>query len=169
MIRGVTVALQPFDRPHLERTRTWINDPEISSLLGRAKPVSDIQHEEWFAALNGRHDTVWFAIIAEGAQRHIGNVWLWDIDTRHRKAEIRVVLGDREHTGRGMGTEAIALTCAYAFQRLNLHKVYADVLARNARALRAFQKAGFAVEGVLKEDRWDGDGYTDVYRLGRLR
>jgi RimJ/RimL family protein N-acetyltransferase len=43
------------------------------------------------------------------------------------------------------------------------------VLGINPRALRAFEKAGFAVEGVLKEDRWDGDRYCDVYLLGRLR
>lgn len=67
-----------------------------------------------------------------------------------------------------MGTEAISLLCAYAFERLNLHKVYAHVLAINPRARRAFEKAGFALEGTFREDRWTGEGYTDVYFLGRL-
>jgi RimJ/RimL family protein N-acetyltransferase len=59
--------------------------------------------------------------------------------------------------------------CAYAFERLNLHRVYAYVLAINPRARRAFEKAGFALEGTLREDRWAGDAYTDVYLLGRLK
>ncbi len=166
---GRTVSLRPFDRRHLAKTRDWVNDPEISALLGRALPVSDVEHERWYAELEGRKDRVFFAIQANADGRHVGNVWLWDIDWRHRKAEARIVIGETDSLGRGVGTEAIALVCSYAFERLNLHKVYAYVLGTNPRALRAFEKAGFAVEGVLKEDRWDDARFCDVYLLGRLK
>lgn len=145
-----------------------MNDPDISRLLGRALPVSDSEHERWFEDVKSRTDAVHFAIETREGGHHVGNVWLWDIDNRHRKAEIRIVIGDRAARGRGIGSEALSLICAYASERLNLHKVYAYVLGDNQRALRAFEKAGFAVEGVLKEDRWDGSRYTDVYLLGRL-
>lgn len=168
MVRGRMISLHPFDRPHLERTRAWVNDPEVSRLLGRGLPVSDQDHEQWFRALQGTKDAVHFAIETNDGGRHVGNVWLCDIDWRHRKGELRVVIGEADGLGRGFGPEAIALLCAYGFERLNLHKIYAYVLGTNPRALRAFEKAGFAVEGVLKEDRWDGGQYADVYLLGRL-
>ena len=41
----------------------------------------------------------------------------------------------------------------YAFEQLGLHRVYAYVLAFNPPARRAFEKAGFALEGTLRDDR----------------
>jgi RimJ/RimL family protein N-acetyltransferase len=38
----------------------------------------------------------------------------------------------------------------------------------NPRARQAFEKAGFALEGTLRDDRWIGDGFSDVFVLGRL-
>jgi diamine N-acetyltransferase len=166
MVGGQSVVLRPFERRHLERTRQWANDPELARLLDRARPVAELEHEQWFSQLHTKTDCLYFAI--EVGEQHIGNVWLWGIDWRHRKAELRIVIGDCKCQGRGMGTEAINLMCAYAAARLNLHKIFAYVLSTNPRARRAFEKAGFLLEGTLGEDRWSEDRYIDVYLLGRI-
>jgi RimJ/RimL family protein N-acetyltransferase len=169
MIAGATVALRPFDRRHLELTRAWANDFDLACLLDRARPVGDADHERWFAAIQERQDCVLFALEAGADGRHVGNAWLWAIDWRHRKAEVRIVIGEADRLGRGLGSEALTLLAGYAFGRLNLHKLYAHVLGTNPRARRAFEKAGFQVEGVLAQDRWVGDRYADVFLLGRVR
>jgi RimJ/RimL family protein N-acetyltransferase len=169
MIEGKAISLRPLEARHLEKTRAWANDPALMRLLNRALPVSADQHQQWFVNLQKRSDCRYFAIETNDDHTHIGNVWLWDIDPRHRRAEIRIVLGDAEHTGQGMGTEALMLLSDYGMDHMNLHKIYAYVLALNPRARRAFEKAGFVLEGTLREDRWAGDAYTDVYLLGKLR
>lgn len=166
---GEAVTLRPLGREHLEKTRAWANDPDLMRLLGRERAVTEAEHGEWFErVVRGRDDCAYFAVEANEGGAHIGNVWLWDIDARHRRAELRIVIGEPGRTGRGAGTEAISLLCDYAFRRLGLHRVYAYVLAFNPRARRSFEKAGFVLEGTLREDRWAGDGYTDVYLLGKL-
>jgi len=169
MITGEQIRLCAFERRHLNETRVWVNDAELARLLDRARPVSDLEHEQWFAKLHDRDDCVFFAIEAHADDSHIGNVWLWDIDWRHRRAELRILIGSKEHHGRGAGSEAISLLCDYAFKRLNLHKVYAYVLSINERARSAFEKAGFIIEGTLSEDRWVDGRYVDVYLLGKIR
>ena len=159
----------PLEPRHSLATKTWANDPELMMLMNRAGPVGDDEHERWFADLAQRSDCVYFAIETTDQGRHIGNVWLWAIDARHRRAEVRIVIGTPDSAGRGFGSESLDLAARYAFDRLSLHKVFAQVLATNPRARRAFEKAGFELEGVLKADRWNGDGYVDVYALGRLR
>ena len=72
MVTGQSVSLHPFDRPHLERTRAWVNDPELSRLLGRARPVSDDEHEAWFRSLQDSKTSVHFAIETNADRRHIG-------------------------------------------------------------------------------------------------
>ena len=168
MVRGQRVHLVPLDRSHKEKTRVWANDPEIARLMDRARPVSEEEHEAFFDAIARRDDCVFFAIELAENSTHVGNVWLWGIDARHRKAEIRVVVGEAAARGRGAGSEAIDLLCRYAFDRLNLHRVYAFVLSTNPAGKRAFEAAGFVPEGVLREDRWADGRFIDTHLLARI-
>ena len=162
------MTLCPFDRRHADQTRSWVNDPDLVRLLDRGRPVSDAEHERWYSSILGREDCVFFAIETQAGAQHVGNVWLWGIDARHRKAEVRIVIGPNDHHGKGLGSEAIALLAGYARERMNLHRLYAYVLGTNPRARRAFEKAGFALEGVLRQDRWVGDRFADVFLLGTI-
>ena len=158
------VALVPFGRQHLAQTLQWTNDPELARLLDRHDTVTAEEHERWFVSLSSREDTIFFAI--EDDARHVGNVWLADISSRHRKAEVRIVLAP-DAVNRGCGSRAIELIAAQAFGHMNLHRLYAFVLAFNPRARRAFEKAGFTLEGTLREDRFDGARFVDAVVLGR--
>lgn len=167
ILHGPAVTLRPLDERHAEQTREWANDLALGRLLDRARPVSDTEHARWLTSLHG-DDRVFFAVESGPDARHIGNVWLWGIDPRHRKAEVRVLIGAADYQGRGQGSESIGLIADYARDRLNLRRLYAMVLSINPRGRRAFEKAGFQLEGILRQDRWVGDDYADVWLLGKL-
>ena len=162
------IRLVSLDRAHLARTREWTNDPELAFLMNRAATVSAPEHEAWFERISKRTDCVYFAVEQEQDGRHVGNVWLWAIDNRHRKAELRIVIGEADVRGRGLGRAAIDLAVRHGFETLRLHRVYAYVLALNPNARRAFEKAGFLLEGTLRDDRWVGDRFADVWLLSRV-
>jgi RimJ/RimL family protein N-acetyltransferase len=162
------LRLVTLDRPHLARTREWANDPELMRLMDRKQPVTPVEHEAWFASLARRSDCAYFAIETLDAGAHIGNVWLWDIDRRNRKAELRVVVGDTGARGRGLGSEAIDRLCRYGFDQVGLHRIYAYVLGINPAGRRAFERAGFTIEGTLRDDRWAVDRFIDSYLLARV-
>jgi RimJ/RimL family protein N-acetyltransferase len=168
-MEGGRVRLAALDRRHLDRTRIWANEPEIMRLMDRARPVSTDEHEQWFASLARRDDCSYFAIETADGGVHVGNVWLFAIDRRHHKAELRVVIGDADARGKGFGAEAIDRLCQHGFDQLGLHRIYAYVLAINPRAQRAFERAGFALEGILRDDRWAGDRFVDAHLLARIR
>ena len=166
IIEGTGIVLCPFDRRHLDKTRQWANDSDLSIPLDRARPISDIEHHDWFESLHKDKQAVYFALETADTRDHIGMIWLWGIDWRHRKAELSIYIGEQAEHGKGYASEAIALLCEYGFQKLNLHKIYAYVLGFNLGAKRAFEKAGFVLEGTLKNDRWAGKEYVDVFLLG---
>jgi RimJ/RimL family protein N-acetyltransferase len=163
------VRLVSLDRPHLERTRQWANDPHIMRQMDRVHPVTAAEHEAWFTSVVQGDSCAYFAIETVAHAAHVGNAWLWDIDRRHRKAELRVVVGDEGARGRGVGGEAIGQLCLHGFEALGLHRIYAYVLAINPAARRAFERAGFALEGTLRDDRWTGGGFVDTWLLARLK
>ena len=57
----------------------------------------------------------------------------------------------------------------YAFGVLNLHKVYLVVDVDNARAVRAYERTGFVVEGELREEYFASGRYHDAYRMAVLQ
>ena len=55
---------------------------------------------------------------------------------------------DQEHNGRGIATEAVRAAVTYAFDEVDLHRVQAGVMPRNARSIRVLEKVGFRFEGL---------------------
>jgi RimJ/RimL family protein N-acetyltransferase len=55
------------------------------------------------------------------------------------------------------------LVLAHGFGEMNLHRIDLRVLARNGRAIRAYEKCGFVHEGVERESALiDGNWEDDV-------
>jgi RimJ/RimL family protein N-acetyltransferase len=101
--------------------------------------------------------------------RHIGFVNLPLVFWRDGDAFIAIGLGEPEARGQGYGTDALRVLVRYAFHELNLHRVSLRVLADNARAIRAYEKAGFVTEGRERAaDARDGQR-TDILWMGLLR
>jgi RimJ/RimL family protein N-acetyltransferase len=169
MYEGKLVRLRALEWQDAERYREWINDAGMATLVDRARPVTLAEHQRWYERLTHSDSVLMFAVDDKVTRRFIGCAWLNGIDRRHRRAEVRIVLGIRGKRGRGRGADAIRTLAAVAFNRMNLEKVYAEVLESNDRAVRAFEAAGFRREGLLRQDRWVDGKYQNVVRYGLLR
>lgn len=55
-----------------------------------------------------------------------------------------------EFVGNGYMREAIGLTLAHCFVRMNLHRVEANIQPHNERSIHAVQAAGFRYEGIAR-------------------
>jgi RimJ/RimL family protein N-acetyltransferase len=64
--------------------------------------------------------------------------------------------------------ECIGPARRHGFDRLGLHRIYAYVLSINPAARRAFNPAGFALEGTPCDDRWAAERFADAYLLARV-
>lgn len=168
MYEGRLVRLRPLEWEDAEQYRRWINDAEMAALVDRARPVTYEEHRRWYEKLAGSESTILFAVEDRANRRFLGCGWLHGIDWRHRRAELRIVLGVRGKRARGRGTDAIRTLARVGFERLNLAKIYAEVLETNPRACRAFEAAGFRREGLLRKDRWVSGQYQNVVRFGLL-
>ena len=67
-----------------------------------------------------------------------------------------------------MGTETTSLMLSHAFERLALHRVGLTVFSYNMRAIRAYEKAGFKVEGRLRDAIMREGRYFDEIQMGVL-
>ena len=80
----------------------------------------------------------------------IGTCTLARLDANHRVAEVGFALA-RDCWGRGYMKEALPLLIDFAFSRLGLRRLEADVDPRNIASLRLVERFGFKQEGLLRE------------------
>lgn len=157
-------GIRPEDAEPLFR---WINDPETVRFNAPYKPVHWINHEDWLRSLNGDGAAV-YAIRTTADDLLIGVAQLVHIDPIHCSAEVRIRIGEEKYRGGGYGTEALRLLVEAAWKQLNLHSVYTYVFADNPRAVKAYQKAGFEIEGTLKQRAHINGRYVDMWILGQV-
>ena len=168
MIEGEKVKLRAIEREDIPRFVRWLNDREIVGYLARYMPISKAEEERWFEQQLEDESSRVFAIeTREGV--HIGNIGLDKMDWKNGHAEMGLFIGEREVWGQGYGTDAILALLDFAFNEMNLHRVYLHVLAFNQRAIRCYEKCGFVLEGTERESVFRGGRYHDQLIMGILR
>jgi len=131
-------------------------------------PYTKEQAHEFIA----RHDprSVAWAIETTGMETaFIGMTGLADLDFRNRHCEWGIWIGPPSNWGKGYGTEACTLATRYAFDQLGMEKVYLSVYETNVRGRRAYEKAGYKIEGTLPRDHWWEGGFVTTYRMAAYR
>ncbi|HEV7183162.1 MAG TPA: GNAT family protein [Leifsonia sp.] len=98
----------------------------------------------------------------------VGSVSLFEFDDLARHAEVGIAVL-AESRGKGIGTAAISQIIEFAFVRCNLRRVHLQAIASNLGAIRAYEKAGFALEGRQREHAWVRGRYEDIVIMGILR
>lgn len=148
----------------------WLNDPEVNQFLETRFTLQNIDAvRDYWKAHHGDPDSPWFAICLTSDQRHIGNIKLGPINWSHLTADISLFIGDRSCWGQGYATEAISCLRDWAFNLLELRKLSAGAYAANVGSVRAFERAGFQVEGVLRSQVISAGAPMDIVRLGILQ
>jgi RimJ/RimL family protein N-acetyltransferase len=166
IFQGELVRLKMDDPEILAKAFSrWGRDSEYHRLLdgGAASMVSAKTIQSWIEKdlEKGPGDDFFFVIHTLENDRLVGFISLFGIDWNHGNTWVGIGLGERDHWGKGYGTDAMRVMLKYAFTELNLNRVTLGVFDYNPRAIRSYEKAGFTHEGrvrnaLLKEGRrWD--------------
>jgi RimJ/RimL family protein N-acetyltransferase len=159
--RRPVVRLTPVEPGHAEAMSRWISDPEIAGALGVQREASLAETHRWIEQATSENGFVPLAILAEGD--HVGNVVLDRIDSG--TARLSIYIGEPEARGRGIGDAAVRLALERAFGELGLHEVWLTVHVGNGAAIATYERCGFEVEEVLKDEFLIGGERTDALRM----
>jgi len=165
----MNIQLKPLQRADLnERYLNWLNDPEVTKyMIGERFPVTMDHLEKYCGKMTNSPNHVIFAIWVDKV--HVGNVTLNDIDWVARVANVGIMIGDKEFWRQGVGTESLRQISNYAFEKLNLRKLWAGMAFGNVGSLGAFERVGFSEEGRLDGHLYHDGSYCSEIIVGMLR
>ncbi|HLQ71497.1 MAG TPA: GNAT family N-acetyltransferase [Bacillota bacterium] len=154
--------LRVLEKDDLEFLHRLHNDPDVMDFWFSESHMSmeklKHNHEKML-----EEDSFRQFILTKDNER-LGFVGLIRISPRHRNAEF-VIMIDPSHQGNGYAKAATKQAMSYAFNQLNLHKLYLTVDKQNEKAIYIYENAGFQVEGEKKEHFFVNGSYHDVVSM----
>lgn len=152
------LRLEPLGPQHFDGAWSALQDDESKRLTGTHKSFTQQQIRDWLAGRADEHDRADWAIIRKDDEVYVGEAVLNDLDSDNESMGFRIALSGAHVFGKGYGTEATKAIIEYGLNVVGLHRISLEVVDFNLRAQRAYAKAGFEPEGVLREAwYWDGE------------
>ena len=164
-IQGTNISLRSIDMSYVsDNYVSWMNDKEvISGLQNPVIPYTKEMLSDYIQSVIKNSNNQMFAIIDNTSGKHIGNIKLI-VNKENKNCELGILIGDKNFWGKGVGQESCKLLVKYAFNDLNLSKVWLAVHANNNAAIRLYEKIGFQTEGVFKKHIfYDGQFIDKVF------
>lgn len=107
------------------------------------------------------------AICRKGSFDAIGLIDLFDYDPANARAGVGIIVANETDRGQGLGAEALKLVIGYAFSKLHLHQLYANIDTANDASTALFSNFGFTLIGIKQQWNRREDAWTDeaLYQL----
>jgi len=136
----------------------WFRDNTVTSFLEvDGKSLTKKIVEDYIDEGKNSGTYYMYAICFSENNKHIGNLKIGPINKKHSVSDLVCVIGDRNYWGMGLATEAIKLGNQLAFEKFGIRKLHGQIYADNIGSIKAYCKAGWIIEGVIR-DRYLVDG-----------
>ena len=144
------IRLEKFDKEFYRDLICWVDSEEaLMQFAGPAFtfPLTNEQLDISVSEKN-RHS---FRVIENGTNLSIGHCEIFLTDTSARLG--RILIGDKEQRGKGLGKQVVNLLLDFAFHNLDRTKAELNVFDFNIIAIKCYEKVGFVINPNKKLER----------------
>ncbi|MGG5508139.1 MULTISPECIES: GNAT family N-acetyltransferase [unclassified Myroides] len=165
------IELKPLSKEDVVPFFSWLNDEEViqysMSLFQRLN--SSEQIKKWFDSLFEEQQTYNIGIYLANTNQLIGYAGISGISALNKSGEYFIFIGDKTQWGKGVGTMVTQKVVAYGFETLKLNRIMLTVSQPNIGGVKAYERAGFKVEGVLREACYRDQAFHDKIVMSMLK
>ncbi|PKQ65920.1 GNAT family N-acetyltransferase [Labilibaculum filiforme] len=145
------ITLKPLVPENLPSFYQWIKDEEaiVYSLSIFQAMKTDQQIKEWYlSSINDKRNSN-RGIFVDGV--FVGYAGISGISSTNKSGEYFIFIGDKNYWGKGIGSEVTKMIVKIAFTELDLNRLMLTVSVPNVAGVKAYQRAGFVLEGRLRQ------------------
>ena len=165
------IELKPLSEENITPFFTWLRDEEVIkySLSAFQKFIDEGDIEKWFASLLSNTQDLTLGIFLSSDGSLIGYAGICNISSTNNSGEYFILIGDKNQWGKGIGTKVTREVIKSGFEELNLHRIMLTVSEPNIGGVRAYEKAGFNIEGRLRQACYRDGAYHDKIIMSMLK
>jgi RimJ/RimL family protein N-acetyltransferase len=170
MLKGQNIGLRAIEKEDLEQLLAWRNKPEFRQYFRENKELSMANQLAWYEKLVLKDpNTNMFAIVELETNRLLGACGLCYIDWTNKLADFSIYIGaDNLYIDDKFAVDTAKTLIDYAFNELNLHKVWAEIYDFDTAKKELFEKLDFKLEGHHKETYWLNNKWNDSLFWGLI-
>jgi len=161
--------MTPADLPLLVQ---WGSDPEFRRYQWGTGPgrFEESAARSWIERMSRPGDAAcWIIEHGSPSPRGVGFANYRSFQPKAKSVEIGIGIGEPALWGRHLGREALDLLARHLEDDLDVHRISLHVIATNDRAIWAYKRCGFEVEGVERDAISSDDGtFQNDVRMARV-
>jgi ribosomal-protein-alanine N-acetyltransferase len=149
-----------------DRYLKWFSDGEATKYIAtaaRTTALSDLR--QYVLERIDREDVLFLGIFDRASGVHIGNIKYEPVDRAQGYAIMGILIGDPTYRGRGVAAEVLQASARWLQQHRGISQIVLGVRRDNAKAIRAYESAGFVIERTPYIPVQDPESLTMVWRL----
>jgi ribosomal-protein-alanine N-acetyltransferase len=140
-----------------EEVTRWVFWPPHHTLEDSRRYIQFLEHR----------DIAGTGIVLPARDQLIGTLLFHGYVASHDRIEVAVNVA-REHWGQGYATEALVAVTDHVLAHWPIHRVEATCMTGNTASARMLEKAGFQLEGVMRQSRCRRGVFHDMMLFARL-
>lgn len=148
-----------------------LNNEHIQNNLrdGLPYPYTEADALDYITAMQEADPDETFAFTIALDDKAIGSIGVFRQGNIHRQtAELGYYVAE-PYWGKGYMTRAVRMACSYVFAHSDILRIYAEPFAHNAASCRVLEKAGFQLEGILRQNAVKHGNVIDMKLYSLLR
>jgi len=165
MLQRNIVKLRYFEYEDIDLLMQLRSTNESYDFFYEYEPINTQMQKNWWENSTSRSNEKNFIIESVTLNKAIGTAALVHIDFRNRKCEFGRFMIEETLNTLGSAVEAELLALEYAFDHLNMRKVYVEVFTENKEVIRLHKQFGFIQEAYFTEHIYKKGIYKDVMVL----
>ncbi|MDI3517612.1 MAG: diamine N-acetyltransferase [Thermotogota bacterium] len=163
MLSDGELLLRPISLNDTEFILKLRNDLEMSQNFFSDPPLYDFHHIEWLKSQRNDID-----LIIEVNNQRAGRIRVYNLDFRNQRCEYGIELL-KAYRGKGIAKKSSTLLINYVFNNLPVRKIYLYVFEDNVDAIKLYERLGFEVEGIFKEEYFKCGKWKNVLRMALFK
>ncbi|WP_347173772.1 GNAT family N-acetyltransferase [Polaribacter uvawellassae] len=162
------IKLETFKEEDFSRLINWVDSEELMYIFSAERFKYPLTQKQLINYLKAK-DRIVYKVINKSTNEIIGHADFSNINKLSRNARIcSVLIGEKEHRNKGYGTKIIDELVNIGFNKMKLHRIDLGVYDFNKQAIKCYQKCGFEIEGLLKDNIKFNNLYWSTYNMSIL-
>lgn len=167
----MNITIRPWRESDAADLAAALNNEKILNNLrdGLPFPYTEADALDYIRAMLAADPDETFAFAVTLDDRAVGSIGVFRQQNIHRRtAELGYYIAE-PYWGKGCMTQAVLLACGHVFTHSDILRIYAEPFAHNAGSCRVLEKAGFRLEGTLRQNAVKNGQIIDMKLYSLLR